>query len=163
MAAVEGRGGEPAPDGSQPVEERRLLRSGYLAVKSLISDEEDSMASADSVKFRPIFTQVENLHQLVQRPREQIADAEALLDIATSLVTSVRSQSALEIMPSDFVAGLLKMFGKQGGADDEVASLSWGGVGLAASHVFIAVPGYCTMVGPMNTEVKPRRVHTSYH
>lgn len=38
--AVEARGGEPAtpaPDGSQPVEDRRLLRSRYLAVKILIS------------------------------------------------------------------------------------------------------------------------------
>ncbi|KAF0915138.1 hypothetical protein E2562_034057 [Oryza meyeriana var. granulata] len=94
----------------------------------------------------------------VQRPREQIADAEALLDIATSLVASVRTQSAMGITPSDFVSGMLKKFGKQGREDDEAVSLSWVDVGLYTSRVIMAVPGCCTMVGPMNTEVKPRKV-----
>uniref|UniRef100_J3MFV8 Non-structural maintenance of chromosomes element 4 n=2 Tax=Oryza brachyantha TaxID=4533 RepID=J3MFV8_ORYBR len=116
------------------------------------------MASADSVKFRAIFTQVEDLHKLVQRPREQIADAEALLDIATSLVASVRTQSALGITPSDFVSGMLKRFGKKGRDDGEASSLSWVDVGLYTSRVFLPVPGCCTMNGPMNTEVHPRRV-----
>uniref|UniRef100_A0A0D9WS57 Non-structural maintenance of chromosomes element 4 n=1 Tax=Leersia perrieri TaxID=77586 RepID=A0A0D9WS57_9ORYZ len=160
-AEVEGRGGEDdpvTPDLSQPSEDRRQLRSRYLAVKSRISDDKDDMASADSVKFRNIFTQVEDLHKLVQRPREQIADAEALLDIATSLVASVRTQSALGITPSDFVSGMLKKFGKQGRDDDEAASLSWADVGLYTSRVFMAVAGCGTMVGPMNTEVQPRKV-----
>jgi hypothetical protein len=81
----------------------------------------------------------------VQKPREQIADAEALLDIATSLGASVRSQSALGITPSDLVAGLLKKFGTRADANGEGASLRWGRVGLAASHVFMAVPGCSTM------------------
>ncbi|XP_062178557.1 non-structural maintenance of chromosomes element 4 homolog B-like isoform X2 [Phragmites australis] len=134
-AGAQGRGEEPVTpppaEGTQAVDDRRLLRSQYLAVKSLIS---------------------------VQRPREQIADAEALLDLAASLVTSVRSQSVLGITPSDFVAGLLKKFGKRWGANDEVASLNWVDVGIATSHVFMAAPGCGTMVGPMSTEVKPRRV-----
>ncbi|KAM0924469.1 hypothetical protein ACQ4PT_004881 [Festuca glaucescens] len=169
--AARGRGGgeeeEPEPvttpaaaEGNpQALEDRRLLRSRYLAVKSQINDDKDEMARADSAKFSAIFTQVETLHQLVQKPREQIADAEALLDIATSLGASVRSQSALGITPSDLVAGLLKKFGKQADANGEGASLRWGRVGLAASHVFMAVPGCCTMVGPMKAEVKARRKH----
>lgn len=166
VAMAEGCGAEaepatPAQDGTtQGLEDRRLLRSQYLAVKGQINDEKDEMASADSVKFKAIFTQVESLHQLVQRPREQIADAEALLDITTSLVTSVRSHSALGITPSHLVAGLLKKFGSQGSVDGEGASLSWGDVGLDTSHVFMAVLGCCTMVGPMKAEVKPRMVRT---
>uniref|UniRef100_A0A0A9CUT0 Non-structural maintenance of chromosomes element 4 n=1 Tax=Arundo donax TaxID=35708 RepID=A0A0A9CUT0_ARUDO len=144
-------------EGTQAVDDRRLLRSQYLAVKSIINDEKDDMASADSVKFRSIISKVESLHQLVQRPREQIADAEALLDLANNLVTSVRSQSVLGITPSDFVAGMLKKFRKQGGPNDEVPSLNWVQIGRAASHVFMAAPGCGTMVGPVNTEVKPRR------
>ncbi|XP_047054049.1 non-structural maintenance of chromosomes element 4 homolog A-like, partial [Lolium rigidum] len=143
----------------QALEDRRLLRSRYLAVKSQINDDKDEMARADSAKFSAIFTQVETLHQLVQKPREQIADAEALLDIATSLGASVRSQSALGITPSDLVAGLLKKFGTRADANGEGASLRWGRVGLAASHVFMAVPGCSTMVGPMKAEVKARRKH----
>ncbi|KAF7103139.1 hypothetical protein CFC21_104166 [Triticum aestivum] len=119
------------------------------------------MASADSVKFQSVISQVETLHLHVHNPREQVADAEALLDIASSLAASVRSQSALGITPSHLVAALLNKFGVQGDADGEGASLRWSDVGLAASHVFMAVPGCCTMFGPMTTEVKPRRTHTS--
>ncbi|CAM0910006.1 unnamed protein product [Alopecurus aequalis] len=157
-----GRGEEAAAGGTpQALEDRRLLRSRYLAVKSQINDEKDEMACADSAKFSAIFTQVEDLHQLVQKPREQIADAEALLDIATSLAASVRSQSALGITPSDLVAALLKKFGTQADANGEGASLSWGDVGLATSHVFMSVPGCCTMFGPMKAEVKARRKPTT--
>ncbi|XP_066163090.1 non-structural maintenance of chromosomes element 4 homolog A isoform X1 [Oryza sativa Japonica Group] len=91
------------------------------------------------------------------RPREQIADAETLLDIANTLVTSVRSQSSEGITPSDFVTAMLKKFGQSGGLDSEAASLRWGDVGLSVSHVFRAAPGCCTMLGPMNTEVKQRK------
>ncbi|XP_020159825.1 non-structural maintenance of chromosomes element 4 homolog A [Aegilops tauschii subsp. strangulata] len=169
--AEEGRRGEEpesvtpaaagaAAAGSQGLEDRRLLRSRYLAVKSQINDEKDEMASADSVKFQSVISQVESLHVHVHKPREQVADAEALLDIASSLAASVRSQSALGITPSHLVAALLNKFGTQGDADGEGASLRWSAVGLAASHVFMAVPGCCTMFGPMTTEVKPRRTHT---
>jgi hypothetical protein len=81
----------------------------------------------------------------VQRPREQIADAEALLDIASTLVTSVRSQSSEGITPSDFITALLKKFGEQGSPDDEATSLRWGDIGLSVSHAFRPVPGCCTM------------------
>ncbi|KAL6604506.1 hypothetical protein ACP70R_042933 [Stipagrostis hirtigluma subsp. patula] len=152
-AAGEGDGGE-----RQGAAERRKLRSRYLAVKNLISDERDEMARADSDKFAAIITQVESLHELVQRPREQIADAEALLDIASTLVTSVRSQSSEGITPSDFVSALLKKFGQQGNHDSEAPSLRWADVGLSVSHAFRAAPGCCTMLGPMDTEVKQRKV-----
>lgn len=85
------------------------------------------------------------LSAAVQRPREQIADAETLLDLAASLVASVRSQSVLGITPSDFVAGLIKKFGKKGGPGDESVSLNWAQIGCAASHVFMTAPGCATM------------------
>ncbi|KAF0935794.1 hypothetical protein E2562_035762 [Oryza meyeriana var. granulata] len=152
-----GGGGGRRQQQQQGVAERRQLRSRYLAVKNLISDEKDDMARADSDKFAAVITQVECLHELVQRPREQIADAEALLDIANTLVTSVRSQSSEGITPSDFVTAMLKKFGQSGGLDSEAASLRWGDVGLSVSHVFRAAAGCCTMLGPMNTEVKQRK------
>ncbi|RCV05057.1 hypothetical protein SEVIR_1G050300v4 [Setaria viridis] len=144
----------------QGMAERRMLRSRYLAMKNRISDERDEMARVDSDKFTAIISQVECLHELVQRPREQIADAEALLDIASTLVTSVRSQSSEGITPSDFITALLKKFGEQESPDDEATSLRWGDLGLSVSHAFRPVPGCCTMLGPMNTEVKQRKVST---
>lgn len=138
--------------------ERRMLRSRYHAVKSIISDERDEMSRADSDRFTAIIQQVDCLHELVQRPREQIADAEALLGITNTLVTSVRSHSSEGISPSDFITALLKKFGQQGNHDDESVSLQWGDLGLSVSHIFRPVPGCCTMLGPMNTEVKQRKV-----
>ncbi|CAD6339008.1 unnamed protein product [Miscanthus lutarioriparius] len=149
---------EQQAEETQAVDDRRLLRSQYLAVKGLISDEKDEMASVDSDKFCSIINKVESLHQHVQRPREQIADAETLLDLTASLVASVRSQSVLGITPSDFIAALLKKFGKKGGPNGENVSLDWARLGLATSHVFMKASGCATMVGPMKTEVKPRRV-----
>lgn len=157
--AASGSGAAEAGGGrQQELAERRMLRSRYLAVKSLISDEKDDMAKEDSDKFAAIITQVESLHELVQKPREQIADAEALLDITTTLVKSVRSQSSEGITPSDFVTALLAKFGQQASLDSEPVSLRWADVGLSASHVFRAVPGCSTMLGPMDTEVKQRKV-----
>lgn len=86
-----------------------------------------------------------SFHIAVQRPREQIADAEALLGIASTLVTSVRSQSSEGITPSDFITALLKKFGHRGTPDDESVLLRWGDLGLSVSHIFRPVPGCCTM------------------
>ena len=166
-AAAEGSGAEGRGEAGgggrrqqqqQGLAERRMLRSQYHAMKSLINEERDDMAKEDSDKFASIITQVESLHEQVQRPREQVADAEALLDITTTLVKSVRSQSSEGITPSDFVTALLKKFGQQATLDSEPVSLRWADVGLSASHVFRAAPGCCTMLGPMDTEVKQRKL-----
>nr|CAB3449202.1 unnamed protein product [Digitaria exilis] len=125
-----GEEGESSGERQGPAE-RRMLRSRYQAVKNLISDERDEMARADSDKFTAIISQVECLHELVQKPREQIADAEALFGIASTL---------------------------QGSPDDEAPSLRWGDLGLSVSHAYRPVPGCSTMLGPMNTEVKQRKI-----
>ncbi|KAK6925701.1 Non-structural maintenance of chromosome element 4, C-terminal [Dillenia turbinata] len=94
-----------------------------------------------------------------QKPREQVADAEALLDIANTLVSSVKSQRNAGITPSDFVNCLLRDFGQQtgGGSSTVQNSICWKDLGMAVSHIFKRVPGCCTMLGPMNTEVKLRK------
>uniref|UniRef100_A0A5B6YWL0 Non-structural maintenance of chromosomes element 4 n=1 Tax=Davidia involucrata TaxID=16924 RepID=A0A5B6YWL0_DAVIN len=102
--------GDSGHEGSMT--ERRVLRSRYLAVKNLISDERDDISKVDSDKFKSIINEVESLHQLVQKPREQVADAEALLDITNTLMTSVKAHSNEGITLSDFV--LFRDFGQQG-------------------------------------------------
>eukprot|EP00268_Persea_americana_P053952 TRINITY_DN6148_c0_g1_i2.p1 TRINITY_DN6148_c0_g1~~TRINITY_DN6148_c0_g1_i2.p1 ORF type:complete len:362 (-),score=84.67 TRINITY_DN6148_c0_g1_i2:167-1252(-) len=144
----------------QGVTERRVLRSRYLAVKNLINDEKDDISKVDSDKFGSIIGEVESLHQFVQRPREQVADAEALLDIANTLVVSVKSQGNEGLTPSDFITSLLKNYGQQYGAGAGESSgnlISWKDVGLAVSCIFRKDSGCCTMVGPMNNELKQRR------
>lgn len=140
--------------------ERRVLRSRYLAVRNLISDGKEDISRVDSDKFHSIIGEVESLHHLVQKPREQVADAEALLDIANTLVTSVRSQSNDGVTPSDFVTAMIRNFGQRDGhanVDSASNTISWAEAGIAVSHIFRKVPGCCTMIGPMSTQVKQRK------
>ncbi|XP_022766795.1 non-structural maintenance of chromosomes element 4 homolog A-like isoform X2 [Durio zibethinus] len=148
----------------QHVSDRRTLRSRYLAVKTLIFDERDDISRTDSAKFNSIFNEVESLHQHVQKPREQIADAEALLDIANTLVTSVKATNGDGITVADFVNCLLGDFAKQSGlggdssnSQDGRTLIDWKKIGIEVSHVFRSSPGCRTMIGPMDTQLKQRR------
>ncbi|KAM7500253.1 hypothetical protein LguiA_024667 [Lonicera macranthoides] len=159
-------GGESGGSSSSGIE-RRLLRSRYLAVKNLISDERDDISKVDSDKFKSIIDEVESLHEHVQKPREQVADAEALLDITNTLVTSVKAHGNEGVTPSDFVTCLLRDFAQQGGAssstDEGSNSICWKDIGIAVSHIFRRGSGCCTMqvpyhqLGPMKTELKQRK------
>ncbi|GFQ05437.1 non-structural maintenance of chromosomes element 4 homolog a [Phtheirospermum japonicum] len=151
-------------DNSRPEDsavERRVLRSKYLRFKNRISDERDDMSKVDSDKFKTMIEEVDNLHQLVQNPREQVADAEALFDITNTLVTSVKAYNNEGLTPAEFVSCLLRDFGVGGGpssSQDEATSLIlWKEIGRTVSHVFRGAPGCFTMVGPMNTELKQRK------
>ncbi|KAL8096706.1 non-structural maintenance of chromosomes element 4 homolog A-like [Apium graveolens] len=148
-------GGASDDFGEDGVKRRRVLRSRYLAVKNLISDERDDISRVDSDKFNSIINEVESLHLLVQKPREQVADAEALLNITSTLMTSVKAHCNEGITPSDYVACLVRDFGVEGGA-----SIDWKKVGLDVPHAFKRAPGCCTMLGPMNVEMKQRAVAT---
>ena len=85
----------------------------------------------------------------VQKPREQVADAEALLDITNTLVTSVKAHGNEGITPSDFVSCLLQEFGQNPGvstsAEDAGNSIVWKDIGLVVSHIFKRASGCCTM------------------
>ncbi|KAL3632245.1 hypothetical protein CASFOL_025229 [Castilleja foliolosa] len=107
--------------------------------------ERDDMSKVDSEAFRTMIEEDDNLHQLVQNPREQVADAEALFDITNTLVTSVTHW--------DFGLG-----GGTSSSQDEATSLiRWKDIGRTVSHVFRGAPGCLTMIGPMNTELKQRK------
>lgn len=85
----------------------------------------------------------------VQKPREQVADAEALQDIANSLVTSIRSQSNEGVTPSDFVSCLLREFAQIGNGvtseENDMVSVSWKDIGRGVSSIFMNGHGCCTM------------------
>lgn len=141
--------------------DRRVLRSKYLAVMNMIKDERDDLTKAESEKFSVIIGEVERLHEMVQKPREQVADAEALLDIANTLASSVKSHSNEGITPAEFVSCLLRQYGgsNRGVATQEDAPIMvcWKDIGLAIAPIFSKAHGCCTMLGPMNTELKPRK------
>ncbi|KAJ4758758.1 Non-structural maintenance of chromosomes element A [Rhynchospora pubera] len=139
----------------QGLMERRLLRYKYLSVKSQISED---IGNVDSNKLSMVIRELENLHQNVQRPREQVSDAETLLDIANSLVTSARSLRNGPT-PSDFVDELIRKFGvpRIYNSTKYLSKASWARIGMSVSQIFMRGHGYCTMNGPMDAEVKPRR------
>ncbi|GAB4851538.1 hypothetical protein Ancab_030941 [Ancistrocladus abbreviatus] len=142
--------------------QRRVLRHRYLAVKKLITGEGQDLTGPDPDRFKSIIYEVESLHQHVHNPREQVADAEALFDITNVLVSSVKAQKNAGITPSDFVTCLLRDFGQHGRAstvsEDARNSILWKDIGLAVSHIFPRGAGCSTMLGPMNAELKQRKV-----
>ncbi|CAG7868032.1 unnamed protein product [Brassica rapa] len=152
---------EAEEEREQGVSDRRVLRSQYLALINKISDSKDDLTNVDSDKFSRIFNEFENLHQKVQKPREQIADAEAFLDIANTMLSSVKSQSVNGVSPAEFVNALVNGFGQpsQRIDADESASVSikWKDLGLAVCSTVLVSCGCSTMLGPMDTELKERK------
>ncbi|CAF2097690.1 hypothetical protein BRARA_E01645 [Brassica rapa] len=150
----------PTQEEEQRISDRRILRSQYLALIHKISDSKDDLTRVDSDKFSRIFSEFENLHQKVQKPREQVADAEAFLDIANTIMSSVKSHSANGVSPADFVNALVNGFGQASLGVDETSpvSIKWKDLGLAVcSTLFVSSFGCSTMLGPMSTELKERK------
>lgn len=86
----------------------------------------------------------------VKKPREQIADAEALLDLANSVVSSVKSQSAHGgVSPAEFVNALINGFGKtclRIDADENTqVSMKWNDLGFTVCSTVMVSCGCTTM------------------
>ncbi|KAL9386254.1 hypothetical protein Peur_019378 [Populus x canadensis] len=141
--------------------DRRVLRSMYRTLQNRIKDKRDDLTRHDLDRFNTMIKEVEDLHKFVQKPREQVADAEALLGLANTLVSSVKSQSNEGITPADFVSHLIKEFGQQTRSldndEDAPVSIKWKDLGLLVSPIFRRCTGVSTMLGPMNTELKQRK------
>ncbi|KAL9237800.1 hypothetical protein vseg_012304 [Gypsophila vaccaria] len=158
----DGNGGDNQRVEEDEVVVRRNLRSKYLAVKNLICGENEDLSVRDSDRFKSIFDKVESLHKQVRKPREQVADAEALLDITSSFMKSVKAQRNEGATPSDLISCLLRDFRRSNRAasssvDGAGNLINWKDVGLAVSHIFKKGPGCSTMLGPMNAELKIRK------
>lgn len=130
---------------------RRVIRSQFLKLKTLINDKRDDLRDTQSDKFDTILDEFDKLHDQVEKPREQVADAEALLDLTRTLVGSVRSMANEGVTPSQFVTSLLIHYPQ--GHD----SIDWQKLGLAVSPIFLSVHGSSTMLGPMDNEFKQRK------
>jgi hypothetical protein len=77
----------------------------------------------------------------VTTTREQVADAQALLDITKSLGVSVKAHSSGGLTPSAFVTHILEKFGQRGGTSTSRKkisrnSIAWNDIGVAVSSVF---------------------------
>jgi hypothetical protein len=97
--------------------------------------------NTDSDKFDSILHEFDKLHDQVKRPREQVADAEALLDLTRTLLGSVKSLANEGVTPSQFVSSLLKHY-----AHPPNTSIDWQKLGIAVSPIFLTVHGSSTML-----------------
>ncbi|WVY92483.1 hypothetical protein V8G54_031571 [Vigna mungo] len=133
---------------------RRVIRSQFLKLKTLISEKKDDLMNTESDKFDNLLDEFDKLHDQVEKPREQVADAEALLDLTRTVVGSVRSLANEGVTPSQFVSSLLIRYGQGQGQD----SIDWQKLGIAVSPIFLSVHGSSTMLGPMDNEIKKRKI-----
>ena len=82
----------------------------------------------------------------VHKPREQIADAEAVMNLSHKLLGSVKGcLLKTGTSPRAFVTAIIAAFGKQIAAESEDVEVDWGRIGLAATGFLREVPGVCTM------------------
>ncbi|KAL3352060.1 hypothetical protein AABB24_020252 [Solanum stoloniferum] len=149
----------------QPISQARVVRCKYSTIQNSISEGKDDIGSVDSEKFKEIMNEIENSHNEVKKPREQVADAEALFDLTRTLVASVRSHSADDVTPYIFISSLLEAFGPrsakhENGLSPNENTVGWKKLGLALSPIFRNGRGCHTMIGPMNCEVKQRKYTT---
>ncbi|XP_076897421.1 non-structural maintenance of chromosomes element 4 homolog A-like [Bidens hawaiensis] len=134
---------------------RRVLRHSYLSIQNLIRDKKDEISAVSSKRFLSIIDEVDGMHHLVNKPREQVSDAEVLRDLADTLVTSIRVHSTGNVNPSVFVSSLITRFGKKRKIGiTESVGIRWKDIGLQASSLFMTGSGSSTMFGAMKLEPK---------
>lgn len=81
----------------------------------------------------------------VSKPREQVADAEALLEITNTLFSSLKSSHSSEgVQLSDFICSLIQRYGENEEARDNKL-ISWINMGLDASFIYRNALGMHTM------------------
>ena len=88
----------------------------------------------------------------MQRPREQVADAETLFDLTSTLLATVkRSQNSDGATPVDFISAILRNYSdhkhesRSLEGNDDQTQISWRNLGLLAASVFHGAAGTCTM------------------
>ncbi|KAL5060857.1 hypothetical protein RYX36_032461, partial [Vicia faba] len=116
----------------------------------------DDLLNVDSDKFDSILSKFDKLHDQVKKPREQVADTEALLDLTRTLVGSVKSLVNEGVTPSQFVSSLIQRY-----APSPNSSIDWPKLGTSVSSIFLTVHGSSTMLGPMENQLKQRKTIVS--
>ncbi|GJU11255.1 putative reverse transcriptase domain-containing protein [Tanacetum coccineum] len=142
---------------------RVVMRVGELDTRSAVVDGYDDitlsphtfLGGPGSPGILLINVALYDSSDFVQKPIKQVVDAEALLDITNTLVTSVKAQTNEGVTVGDFVSSLLRGFGRLGSGNDVHGSrnvVKWKKLGIVVSHVFVKGDCCCRMLRPMNFE-----------
>ncbi|RVX12895.1 Non-structural maintenance of chromosomes element 4-like A [Vitis vinifera] len=160
----------------QGTADRRVLRSRYLAVKNLISDKRDDISRVGSDKFKSIISEVENLHQLdIKRDKANIGKGISKFGDALGYTFNFHfflfvlwesssgnvfvGKTNAGVTPSDLVTCFLSKYGATWRRiHHRKSSNPLEKIGIVVSPIFRKGQGCCTMLGPMNTELKQRKV-----
>jgi hypothetical protein len=129
------------------IHHRPLVRFCFhvTLINGIWTEEKDELMNGDSEKFDSILHEFDKLHEQVKKPREQVADAEALLDLTHTLVGSVKSLVNEGVTPSQFVSSLLKHYA-HAHPPNNAASIDWHKLGISVSPIFLTVHGSSTML-----------------
>jgi len=112
-----------------------------------------------------IFIIIKRLHNLVQRPHEQVVDADTLFDLTSTLLTTINisqnndGATLIDFISSDILRNYSeKAYGSRSleGNDDQT-QISWINIGPLATSIFQDTIGFFTMLGPMDNESKKRK------
>ncbi|XP_059286721.1 non-structural maintenance of chromosomes element 4 homolog B-like [Lycium ferocissimum] len=146
---------------------RRSVRLQYSVIRTIIDEKKCEIGAAGSNKFNVVLSGVDDLYRNVKRPREQVADAEALLGLTNTVVESLELRPNCSISPSMFVSWLLKGYGIRKGCSKDATqnlvigksqkTVNWEKIGADASLVFMEGKGCRTMLGVLKIEFKPRK------
>ncbi|KAH8938291.1 hypothetical protein BDL97_16G074700 [Sphagnum fallax] len=148
----------------QSVRQRRKLRADYRRLMHQIAGCKGELEILESKKFNNLHEDIKKLYSKVQKPREQIADAEAVLNIASTLLEVVQgAKRKTGISSSEFVGALVSKYGvsSMNSDSENECRINWGLLGLDSAAMFNTVSGLCTMLGPMEIVQKVRKVPTS--
>lgn len=88
------------------------------------------------------------LQSAVKKPREQIADAEAVLDVTRCFVDCLKgARRKTGVSPATFVGHIIRRFSLATADrnDDAPAAIDWGRLGIAGCGFFNVAPGLGTM------------------
>ncbi|KAL3620439.1 hypothetical protein CASFOL_035351 [Castilleja foliolosa] len=156
------RATEPEPE-PEPVSVGRTIRSYYRQIENRINEEKDEISNVDSDHFMAIMNEVDNMHQHVNNPREQVADAEALLGLTSHLVASVKTHTVGSVIPAEFVSCLIRDFGQQNSMKRPLnvsRNVSWQNIGSLVMPIFMSAPLCMTMIGPLQKKLYLRKVRS---
>ncbi|KAK9844620.1 hypothetical protein WJX74_004834 [Apatococcus lobatus] len=142
--------------------EHRQLMSKLRSLKGEATNQPD-LSNPESRSLQAAASKLDDLSNQITIPREQALDSEIFCGITekgVEMAKKMRSGTQGQC-PGDVIRRLRAIFLTSEYAPDEQIDpndFDWAALSQLASHHFCSAPGVACMLGPMNAEVKARKV-----